>query len=63
MLGIQDAPGRPAAPDAQVDPRKVRRHLSRTMTRTIAGFGLIRAGDRVLVAVSGGKDSYTLLRR
>lgn len=31
------------------------------MTRTIAGYGLLAAGDRVLVAVSGGKDSYTLL--
>jgi tRNA 2-thiocytidine biosynthesis protein TtcA len=29
--------------------------------RAIADFGLIREGDRVAVAVSGGKDSYTLL--
>ncbi|MCA9651514.1 MAG: tRNA 2-thiocytidine(32) synthetase TtcA [Myxococcales bacterium] len=31
------------------------------MTRTIARFGLVGPGDRVMVAVSGGKDSYTLL--
>jgi len=31
------------------------------MTRTIAAHGLVEAGDRVMVAVSGGKDSYTLL--
>jgi tRNA 2-thiocytidine biosynthesis protein TtcA len=37
------------------------RRLSRTMTRTIAAHGLLAAGDRVLVAVSGGKDSATLL--
>jgi tRNA 2-thiocytidine biosynthesis protein TtcA len=35
--------------------------LSRTMLRTVGEWNLIRAGDRILVAVSGGKDSYTLL--
>ena len=39
----------------------VRKRLARTMTRTIARFGLVGPGDRVMVAVSGGKDSYTLL--
>jgi tRNA 2-thiocytidine biosynthesis protein TtcA len=31
------------------------------MGRCIADFQLIEAGDRVMVAISGGKDSYTLL--
>jgi len=35
--------------------------LSRTMTRTISAWALIEPGDQVMVAVSGGKDSYTLL--
>ena len=42
-------------------PEVLRRRLSRTMTRTIASYHLIEPGDRVMVAVSGGKDSYTLL--
>jgi tRNA 2-thiocytidine biosynthesis protein TtcA len=31
------------------------------MLRTVQAYGLIEKGDRILVAVSGGKDSYTLL--
>lgn len=32
------------------------------MGRCIADYRLIEAGDRVMVALSGGKDSYTLLQ-
>jgi tRNA 2-thiocytidine biosynthesis protein TtcA len=39
----------------------VTRKLSGTMLRTVVAHRLIEADDRVLVAVSGGKDSYTLL--
>jgi tRNA 2-thiocytidine biosynthesis protein TtcA len=35
--------------------------LSRTMLRTVGDWNLIASGDRILVALSGGKDSYTLL--
>ena len=31
------------------------------MLKTIGSHQLIDEGDRILVAVSGGKDSYTLL--
>jgi len=37
--------------------RRIRRHAG----RAIGDFGLIRNGDRILVALSGGKDSWTLL--
>jgi len=35
--------------------------LRRTMLRTVGEHRLIEEGDRILVAVSGGKDSLTLL--
>jgi tRNA 2-thiocytidine biosynthesis protein TtcA len=37
------------------------RKLARAMSRAIADFSMIEEGDRVMVAVSGGKDSYTML--
>jgi tRNA 2-thiocytidine biosynthesis protein TtcA len=37
------------------------RKLSRTMLNTVTEHGLIKNGDRILVAISGGKDSYTML--
>ncbi len=39
---------------------RLRLRLARTMARTIADFGLIEEGDRILVGLSGGKDSSTL---
>jgi len=40
---------------------RLERKLLRAMSRAIEDFGLIADGDRILVAVSGGKDSLTLL--
>ncbi|HZZ83122.1 MAG TPA: tRNA 2-thiocytidine(32) synthetase TtcA [Anaeromyxobacteraceae bacterium] len=40
---------------------RLERRLLRAASQAIFDFGLIESGDRILVAVSGGKDSYTLL--
>ncbi len=39
-----------------------RHSISRKVAKTISKYGMIRDGDRVAVAVSGGKDSLALLQ-
>jgi tRNA 2-thiocytidine biosynthesis protein TtcA len=39
----------------------VEKKLGRATSRAIADFSMIEDGDRLMVAVSGGKDSYTML--
>jgi tRNA 2-thiocytidine biosynthesis protein TtcA len=39
----------------------VERRLTRALSRAILDFGMLADGDRVMVCVSGGKDSYTML--
>jgi tRNA 2-thiocytidine biosynthesis protein TtcA len=41
--------------------RRLERRLLRAAAEAVRDFELIAGGDRILVAVSGGKDSYTLL--
>lgn len=41
--------------------QQLERRILRKTGRAIADFGMIEEGDRVLVALSGGKDSWTLL--
>ncbi|MCB1387850.1 MAG: tRNA 2-thiocytidine(32) synthetase TtcA [Rhodobacteraceae bacterium] len=41
--------------------RKLRKRLVQQVREAVDQFGMVRQGDRWLVCLSGGKDSYTLL--
>lgn len=50
-----------AGAPASTEFRKLRKRLVRETRAAIEDYGMIRPGDRWLVCLSGGKDSYTLL--
>lgn len=47
--------------DVESERRSLFAKLLRTTRKSCIEYGLISAGDRILVALSGGKDSYTML--
>jgi len=53
--------GKPNAARARYERGVLQQRLRRQVGRAIADYHLIEAGDRVMVCLSGGKDSYTML--
>ena len=54
---------RPAAPDFKIEreAHKLEKRLCRQMGQAIIDYNMVEEGDKVMVCMSGGKDSYAML--
>ncbi len=58
---LSDTPVDEAARKRKLELNKLQKRLRREAGQAIQDFKMIESGDRVMVCLSGGKDSYTML--
>lgn len=58
---VSDRPASEAERKRKLEMNKLQKRLRRETGQAIQDFRMIESGDRVMVCLSGGKDSYTML--